>query len=176
MGAKTATLGRAKPSRLATQTALRIISTLRVTSGLMLTAGSAMNISRRSCGDSNTVVLLSTPPWPMPLLAVENRPQNDGRVNVPLHKDIGVALAAHGHGLDRGLLRIGLVDDLHAGERDFQRSAEPRHALAVADQYGADKSPLMGVMDALEAFFRIGGGQHQPLVARRVASPGQECP
>ena len=115
IAAKTATFGRAKPSRWATQIALRIISTLRATSGVMFTAGSVMNISRFSCGDSNTVMLLSRPPWPEPVVAVENRPQDHARVNVPLHEDVGVALAAHGHGLDRGLLRIGLVDDLDAG-------------------------------------------------------------
>jgi hypothetical protein len=61
-------------------------------------------------------------------------------------------------------MRIGLVDDPHAGNRNSQRLAVLHNAPPIADQDGLDEVLPMSFMDATEALFRIGGGQHQPLV------------
>ena len=130
IAAKTATFGRVKPSRSATQIALRIMSTFRPTSGLMFTAGSDRNISRLCGGKLERRDIAQQAAARQARVAVQNRPEDDVRIYVPLHQHVGLAVAAKRHGLQRDLLRIGLIDDFHPGQRDFQRSAQPHDAAA----------------------------------------------
>ena len=138
-----------------------------------------MNINRLWLGDSKTVMWLSNLPAAKPVVAVENRPQDHVGVHRALHEDVGLAFAAHGHGLAAAVLW------------DRARRSVPCRESGIFSDFGQPwmifgRSPIkIGCDDpagegrrasALEPFFLFGAGQHDRPPSSASAWRHERCP